>query len=211
MREFLLTFVSLSCILITQWANGQSFTTDKNSWIVSGAMSFSKQSGELYEDKEGKPTLLAVLSNSTNYFIVKGLFSGIGINYSYQKTGDYFIKSFGIGPNIGYMYGNKESILYPFVSIGMRFTNSSSNQPPTSYLWSGPLQNFDPYYASESDFSGKSYLGSTGMIIPIRKNIGISLEITYSLNYLSDNKRDYENETKGNILSFSVGIAGLIF
>ncbi|MEA2106772.1 MAG: hypothetical protein U9P82_08670 [Bacteroidota bacterium] len=184
------------CFLFTKESFSQEYGIDKNSWMISGSFSFSKHDGELYEDIDGNKTTTVYFSNTTNYFLAKGLFAGLGISYSYRRTGADGMETYGIGPNLGYIYGKKESKLYPFVAAGFRLNNINQDSEAT-YVYS----------PQDLKLLGYNIFGSIGIIFPVKEHIGITFELDYSKYYLTESQGDYD----GNILTFSVGIIGFIF
>jgi hypothetical protein len=160
--------------------------------MISGTMSLSKLNGELYEDYSGNNTTIILLSSSTNYFVKQGLFLGLGLNYASQVVGPESSKSMGIGPNVGYAFGNIDSKIYPYILGGVRYNKINQKSNPNSGTSS-----------SDIELLGYNFIGGLGLIFKINKNLGLVTEIDIS----KYNIDSYD----GLNLSFSAGFVGFIF
>lgn len=192
--KLLLPFIALIILTVAK-STGQEFASDKESWIISGLGSFSEHSGDLFEGYDGEKITSINLSLSANYFFKRGLFCGLGSDFSHQKIAETNVYSVAVGPNFGYMYGSKNARILPFIHFGYRWNKISVEE---EY----PQPNMEDNF-----LSGPSYSISTGIIIPVQDHIGITME----LGYTSYNLPHIDRDIKGYVLSFAVGLSGLIF
>ena len=118
--KFKLLFLAILLFTNISYLFAQEFAVDKGATFVAGLASFSNQSGELFEDYDGNNTTKFNLSPSINYFVAKNFFVGGGLEFAYEKQGDYKTNSIGIGPQLGYAFGNANSTSFPFFDVGVR-------------------------------------------------------------------------------------------
>jgi len=168
--------------------SAQTYAIDKNAKIISGLGSYLSQGGDLFVDPGGNNAKIINFAANINYFIFKNFFIGGGIEFSNESTKNYKSNSTGFGPQMGYVFGNAQSIAYPFLDLGIRRYEISLD------------------YANAS---GYDIFFGFGMIIPVKSHIGLVFEGGYHTLNLKDNHND--NSISGNIFSLSVGFAGLLF
>lgn len=182
--------------MICSFLTAQEYGTDKGSIMVSGMFSLNHQTGKLFEDIDGAGTTSTHFNSSCSYFVLKGLFGGLGTGYTYQRTGANGAEQFEIGPHIGYALGKKESKIYPYITGGVHYayimaeTDSyASNTPGTITL------------------KGHVLFGGLGAMFKIYDHLGVTMEVDYSKYQLKEFIYDY----KGSGLSLSIGVVGYIF
>ena len=164
----------------------QAYASDKGSAILFGSAHFVSQGGDRYEWVDGERSSVLVLSPGFDFFMFKNVFLGGELNFSATYLGDSHSSSIGIGPRIGYAYGREHSVIIPYAQVGFLYMTSS-------------------YNGSWGESSETNFLGGVGLIVPVKKHIGLMLEGRYDLT------RNVETERTGNIFSINIGIAGLIF
>lgn len=215
----------LMLLLITSFYEkvfSQDYLNDKKAIFISGLFDLSNTTGSTNDQKDESSLSLASMT-SANYFIHKNIFAGLGLSHNFNKTGVEKLNMTGIGPCIGYMLGDIDSKLYPYILVG--FQNlflMEETLKPTSY--GGNYQNtgyggYSPYGYGYSNPSAVSKTSTTnyngygigfaiGVIFPIRKHLGLTAEISYMDMNIEDNDN---NKLSANTLSFSIGIVGLLF
>ncbi|HOU96935.1 MAG TPA: outer membrane beta-barrel protein [Bacteroidales bacterium] len=185
---FVISFIGLGLNL-----SAQEYAIDKKATIVSGYASFMNKGGDLFEDSDGNNSTTFNFTPTVNYFIIKNLFAGVGIELSTDSQGDYNSNSFGIGPQIGYAFGNSQSNVFPYLDLGIRYYK----------------MNID--YGADDDFkiSGSDLYLSFGVIVPVKTHIGLIFEGGYHMMDLKN--KDADDSVSGNIFSIGIGISGLLF
>ena len=187
---FIICFSGLSYIV-----SAQQYANDKKATIISGTGSFMSQGGDLFEDYDGNKATTITFTPNINHFITKSLFIGGGIELSTDSQGDYKSNAIGIGPQIGYVFGGPQSKALPYLDVGIRYYNSKTK--------------FDYGSAGEFQTSGSDIFFGFGVIVPVKAHVGLVFEGGYHM--LKLKSKDTDDTYSGNILSISVGIAGLLF
>lgn len=182
--------VALICSIIGLHvvANGQESAVGKGAFMISGMASFSSTG---YSSGSNHKTELT-LSPSGDYFIMDHLFVGTGLSYSDSRIDGYKSTLLGIGPQIGYAFGNKDSKLFPYVNAGWNYLN---NKMEVSILGSD----------GSTNFSSNGISLGIGVIVPVKKYIGLVFEGKYNRFNYSDSS---ESENK---ISINFGVVGLLF
>ena len=170
----------------------QEYAVDKGATMIAGSVSFSSSGGELFEDYDGNSDNVFSLSPTINYFVGKNFFIGGGLEFSTETQGDYKSNSIGVGPQIGYAFGNQESKVFPFVDLGLRYYGMSVD-----------------YGSGNSEGSGRDIFLGAGMIFPVRSHLGLTFEAGYHM--LNIKEKDYDENYSGNVLGISIGIVGLLY
>ncbi len=173
--------------------SAQQYAIDKNATIISGLGSFMSQGGDLFEDTDGNKAKTVTFTPTINHFITKNFFIGGGIGFSTESQGDYKSNAIGLGPQIGYAFGNPQSKAIPYLDLGIRYYK----------------MNYDYGFTDDYQISGSDIALGFGVIVPIKTHIGLIFEGGYHMLDLKD--KDSDDTISGNIFSIAVGIAGLLF
>jgi len=170
--------------------NAQDFAVDKNSILFSGTLSFKSSGGELYSG-DGNDRLNSItIAPSLSYFILKNIFVSGSAGYSRISQGNDHISSFGFGPNLGYAYGNSESIFFPYITAGYRYNTMDGVE-----------------YLKSSNYN--AFLCGLGIMGMSKGRAGIILEINYQM---SDAKIYFSGASgHSDLLSLSIGVVGLLY
>ncbi len=182
----------IACLMVlSNFAFSQEFAADKGAVLFAGTGSFISSGDDLFEDGDGNRATTFSLTPTFNYFVAKNIFVGGGMEFISSTQGDWGNNSFGIGPQIGYMFGNQESTVFPYIDAGLR------------------LQSMKYKYKSLDDekATGTDIFFSAGMIVPLKSHIGLVFEAGYHVM----NLKQKETKHPGNIFAISIGIAGLLF
>ncbi|MDD4972197.1 MAG: outer membrane beta-barrel protein [Paludibacter sp.] len=173
-------------------AYGQELTIGKGTSMISGKASFSN-TGYSSANATGSTSFTELtLSPSGDYFIVDHLFVGAGLSYLGTNTNGFKTTKLGIGPEIGYAFGNQDSKLFPYINAGWNYLKSTMD---FSYFGTNATNN--------SSANGISF--GIGVIVPVKTHIGLVLEGKYNnFNYSNSNEID-------NVISVNFGIVGLLF
>jgi hypothetical protein len=164
----------------------QEYAIDKRATIIAGTSILTLQGGDLFNNSEGKGVTNFSFTPTVNHFVTKNLFIGLGVGFSSVSQGDYRTKAFGIGPQLGYAFGESTSTAFPFLDLGIRYYKNATD-----------------YGVGNTQRSGSDISLGFGFIFPVKNHIGIIFEGGYHLLKLDSNS--------GNFFSMGIGIAGLIF
>lgn len=182
-------------ICVVGFANllySQGYAVGKGAVIISGTGSFSSSGGELFEDYENNRLTNIALTPGVNYFVGKNFFFGGSVELSIQSQGDYSSTATGIGPQIGYAFGNETSRSFPFIFTGYRYYNLSYEEGDNA-----------------ENASGTDFIVGLGMIIPVREHIGFMFESGYHIINLKDSENN--DSFGGNMFYIGIGISGLLY
>lgn len=171
----------------------QQYAIDKKATIISGMGIFSSQSGDLFEDTNGNGYTTVTFNPTVNHFVTKNFFLGGGFEISTESQGTYHSNAIGIGPQLGYALGGPNSLVYPYLDLGISY-----------YLMNADYGMNDNYHISGSDIAF-----GFGVIVPVKSHIGLIFEGGYHSINLKD--KDSNQSYSGNIFSLGLGVAGLLF
>lgn len=187
-----LSFLILLLIVVNTYSFAQEYAVDKGATWLSGTVSFSSSGGELFEDYDGNNSSVFNLAPSINYFVGKNFFMGGGLDFSLEKQGDYQSNSIGVGPQIGYAFGNQDSRAYPYLDLGLRYYGMSVD-----------------YGSGNSEGTGTDIFFGAGINVPLRPHLGLTFEAGYHM--LNIKEKEYDDTYSGNIFAIGIGIVGLLF
>lgn len=156
--------------------------TQKGSFMIAGAASFSSSSGDLYGDET--QTQFQIMPG-VYHFLADNVAVGGRINYIRVSQGDVSSSALLIGPYAAYFFqsGPKSS---PFVGGGI-FLNSSSSK----------------YGDFSSTANGHTIVLSGGMALFVRPHFAIIPELGINFQELES--------TSGTTILLGVGLAGFIY
>ncbi len=185
-------FVVLVLCLVVGTSFSQDFAVDKKAWIISGAVEFSSSSGDLYENADGDAVTEIGFVPAADYFVMPNIFVGGMISYVSMAQGDVSISTMGIGPEVGYAFGNADSKVFPFAKAGFLYVSES----------------FD--WGDDTDkVTGSDITITLGVILPVKQHIGIIPQLSYHIQSMKGDWDGAESED-GSIIRLGVGIAGLV-
>jgi hypothetical protein len=165
----------------------RSAATNKGAWLISGGVSFSQQSGDLYENAAGDGVTNIALLPNAGYFVMPGLLIGGSVVFDKTSQGDDSESLTGFGPMVAY-YFDRGSSMIPYVGAAYEM---------------GKLKSESGGFSSENDGT-RMRLG--GGILLRRGHLGIAIELGYIMETLDVNGTDVD----GNTLAIGVGLVGLL-
>ena len=188
MKRKILFIAAIILALGVNSSHGQarSGATGRGAKLISGAISFTSQGGDLYEGYNNERLNVVSIMPSLFYFVSPGLAVGADLSYDLRYRGSSSYTTLGVGPKIGY-FGETGSNLIPFVAGGVGFLTTGSDL---------------------GDTNGYRIKFGGGVIIH-KGRLGASFEVSYLLDSYS-----YEGSSEsitGNTIIFGVGLVGFIF
>jgi hypothetical protein len=187
-RVFLITLLVLLVGVGTASGQGRSEATNKGAMLVSGAVAFSSQGGDLYGEDDRLTTI--AIAPSLFYFVVPGLGIGGDFTLSRLSRGDASATTWGFGPKIGYFFDSGSSVI-PFVEGGGSYLSIA-------------------YSEGEEDESEGGLRFKLGGGLLIRKDhMAVSIEAAYILDRFKFEGAD--DATTGNTILISVGFGGFLY
>jgi hypothetical protein len=198
MRKALLIIVTF--LLLTVTASGAEYPVDKGSTIIYGMFSFSKSSGELYEDSHGNPATLITISPNFLTFIVPNFAVGLHAQMDHISQGGEKVSALSVGPTLALFAGGPDSKAYPYFSTGVAFLTSDLKEKSRDY-W-GHIVSIETHYSGEKFFFG------AGVAFMLSSHLAMIFEGNYNVVKL---RQTNQNSVFGNSFGVSVGLAGFIF
>jgi hypothetical protein len=184
--------VVLVLCLVVGTAFSQDFAVDKKAWIISGAVEFSSSSGDLYENSDGDAITEIAFGPAADYFVAPNIFVGGMISYVSWSRGDVSTSAIGIGPEVGYAFGNGVVNVFPFAKAGFLYLSESVD------------------WGDDTDkVTGSDITITLGVILPVKQHIGIIPQLSYHIQTMKGDWEGAESED-GTIIRVGVGIAGLV-
>ena len=185
--------LSIICLSIFyNVANSQEFFTEQGSRLISGTVSMSSWGGDLFEDYDGNRSNQITIASGYNYFIMNNLFVGGTLAYNGSMQGDSKDNEIAVGPQIGYMYGDANSTVYPFIVTGIHYQYSAIK-----------------YSSNDYKTSGTDVIWGIGLVLPIKTHVGFTIEADYHM--MNIKQKESDQSYSGNTFLISIGIAGLLF
>ncbi len=182
----------LSLFIMVLPLSGQEFVNDKNATILSLSGDFSSFGGETFTTN--KNPFLFSFDVAANYFLQPCFFIGGGIDFSLSSDEDKNeVNSIGVGPVFGYMFGDAESIVFPYLSVGLNLYNRNIN-----------FRNSD-----EIDLVGVDLVLGAGVVFELENHLGVLIKGSYHL--LSLKEWDTKEHFNGNYISLSIGLTGFFY
>lgn len=179
-------------ILFSGFSFSQTNPVSQEAKIIRGSASLSLQNGDLYEDSKGDGIATLIFQPVMHYFIADNVGIGGSISYLSQARGSSSYSEAGIGPNVGYYFGENNATTVPFVALGLQFSAYSTE------------------YSGSSSISTGVNLGiGAGGIVLFRNNLGIVFDLSYTISVLTPENSD--KSYSGGTLAIGVGLAGLFF
>lgn len=159
---------------IATLAFSQEHAVDKGAFIISGTANFNSSGGDLFQEL----TMIGLMSSNA-YFFTPNVFIGskLGVEWDFDE---YF--RLAVGPQLGLAAGKAQSKINPYISAGIQFLHIA-----------------DTFYSE----TGTNINIAAGMIISIKKHLGLVVEAGVDLTHLDG--------TSGHVIYAGVGIAGLFF
>lgn len=125
-------------------------------------------SGSLTKDKYNTVSIMA--TSSYNYFVLKGVFIGGSLAYSYESMGLAKKSMYGIGPNIGVVLIAGKVNPYVYGSAMIDFYQN------TIKSYQDPLNSSAIISSSTTNITGSDLSCGLGLLIPLNKSVNLVIE-----------------------------------
>lgn len=160
--------------------------------MVSGMAGFTRQSGDLHEDKGGNALSKLMIVPSLCYFVVPNL--AVGGDFSLNRTtqGDNNLTSLALGPKIVYFMGEEDQKILPYLGAGVNYLRIKAEDTD-----------------EEVSATGYMFKLGGGIISLISSHLGLVFEVGYLQQSLEP--EDNGESESGNMLVFGAGLVGFWF
>ncbi|HQH40154.1 MAG TPA: hypothetical protein PK825_00280 [Bacteroidales bacterium] len=183
-----------TCFLIAGQATAQEFATDKGAGLFNITGSFTSSGGSLFEDDNGHYSNTGMFGLTASRFVARNVFLGLGVGYGRQSQGDLYSTTYGVGPHIGLAAGGQKSQGFPFITFGIRYYGANFKTDS----WSGET----------TEATGSDIFGGIGIVIPIKKYVGFTIEGNYHALSLNDQN---DHHYGGKIFTLGIGLIGVFY
>ena len=190
--------LSVILVLAAIGVQAQQYAVDKGALWISGAASLSSHK---YDEADNGTTTL-VLAPMVNYFLAPNIFLGVGANLTRVSHGQSSSTDIGIGPQAGYAVGSRSSSTFPFVSLGYRFLSQKEKYESNAAFLKATG-------TGEANASGNVIYISGGVVHAMKKNLGVTVEVSYRMQ--SQKWEGADESTKSKTLSVGLGLVGFVF
>jgi len=163
---------------------------DKGSINLGGSFSLDSSGGDLYEI-DGDRQTMTMFTPGFRYFIKDGIAVGGDIMYLRIGQGDDSMTTLGIGPAAAYFFKTKSDKFYPYVGLGLLYSNYSIE----AGTW-------------DSSASGFDFRFGAGLAYMLGKNLALTGELRYHIQSLKPEEGDSES---GNVIAFLIGFAAFLY
>jgi len=181
--------LTLLCVRLAGLASAQEFPTDKGCWALDGSVSFTSQSGDLFDPYSVGSDKIFTFSPEALYFVSPGLAIGGAVNYIHESYGGSSARATGIGPALKYYFSqpdpaNIKGSFLPYIGVAFLYTS----------LEGGNLTSF-------GGSLGGSYMLSGAM----------ALDLSLSVASHSANPDGPGDSISGTQVVVGVGVGGFIY
>lgn len=166
---------------------------DKGAVELGGGIAFSHMSGSLYEDEHGNGLTYFAFSPEIRYFLSPGIGVGGRIGIANLSQGDLELNELNLGPVASYYFADESRSYWPFVSLGVFYTNSS----------------FDDGYDSATVSGLKVHMAVGGAVV-LPGNAALKLGVFLDADRGRGDWRGAKVES-GYTAGVAVGFAGFLF
>lgn len=176
-------FAALALLLILSASSlaQESYAISRGSVILGGTAGISSYGDDKSKDRDTD----IQINTSVSYFFVSHLAAGGTFNLNRHRSLDRTSPvSYGIGPTIGYYFGNQSSKAFPYLS--------------SSLLWVG----------QSNLYSSRTWRFASGFALMIAKNVAITNEAFYSTSTINNEEGFL---SKNNIFGLQFGFGVLLF
>ncbi len=192
----IITFQLFTLIFLNKF-QAQDIPTGKGSSMLSLSGSFTQKnttenksvSGGYYTDQYSVSNLF--ISSTYNYFVVKNVFIGPGMELVVNSNTNSQTNSIGFGSQFGFAFTVNENKLIPFLSLGGRYYVLLDE---TSYN----------YEFKKVNHNATKLFVNSGIIVPIKKHIGLTIYGEYYKYATSNDRTDH-------VFAINLGITGLLY
>lgn len=171
----------LSIIGLHLIGNAQENLVGKGTKMIMGLASFSSTGASYSSNRLSSVTL----SGSYDRFYKDHMFLGVNVSGLYNNMNSNNNGAIALGPEIGYVFGNQDSKLFPYMVGGCG------------------IEVLNPGYAIYK--GGVNLSMGLGVIIPIQKNFGFVIQGKY------ENLKYFDSDSNINAISLNFGFLGLLF
>lgn len=189
-----ISVVFFACFFSAGLLQAQEYATDKGAGLFNITGNFSSSGGSLFEDSHGHYSNSAIFGLGASRFVARNVFLGLGFGYGRQSQGDWYSTTYGIGPHIGLAAGGQKSQGFPFITFGVRYYGANFKTD----IWSG----------NTVEAVGSDIFGGLGIVIPIRKYVGLTFEGNYHALSLNDQN---DHHYGGKIFMLGIGLIGVFY
>lgn len=154
------------------------YCSDRGSWLIGGRASYANTS-----DKGASNSVTQLmLAPELEYFFLPHFFIGPSFGLATVSVAGVSETNLGFGANGGFAYGNQSSVAIPYCGLGFQFLSYSN---------------------SLSSESGSSLSIFAGILVPVKKNFGMTIQAEYD--------EQEEGGLSAHVLGVSLGFIGIIY
>lgn len=115
----------------------QEGPTDKGAWIIGGSISYTSQSGDMWENAAGDAVTQMQFMPQIGYFVAPKIMIGGLAVVNNMKQGNNELNRSGFGPVVGYYFsGTKEQVkgsIYPYIWATLLFQSIGDENDSDGY------------------------------------------------------------------------------
>jgi outer membrane protein W len=184
----------------------QRYAFDQGSTRLGISLNYANYGGDLYQPNltariESDRAIEFAIRPSVAYFFFEQLAIGIDLTYTTITQNDkanlvtlFSRTSWSAGPSVAYFFGQRQSPIFPFISLSYAYQSSSE-------------QEFERDI--ESRATGSSLRASGGMAILFGKHASLNVEAFYRVD--TRKVQDAAQSRSGNVFGLEVGASLFIF
>lgn len=177
----------LFTVILFSKINAEEFAVQSGNVLISGGLSYSKQSGELFENRDEEGISTFTLTPGIHGFVSDNVALGGTFSYSKTSQGNDSYSILGIGPQLTIFAGTKKSTVFPFVGGGYKFTS----------------------FGYEDKITGGGLYLNIGLLAASTKSLGFVTEVIFY--GMSGKHKDWDDSISGKIVVFSFGLVGVLY
>jgi hypothetical protein len=131
-----LLILALSLFMPIRTFAQKAYAVDKGSMLVGGSAGFTSIGGDAI-DEDGDRVSVFVINPDLLFFVSPHVALGGAVSVVSVSFGGESNTTFGIGPTVGYYFGNENSKTYPFIKGRFIYTNDADDFSETDFQFEG--------------------------------------------------------------------------
>jgi len=167
------------------------YELDKGTVEISGELTFTSQSGDLYEYK-GKGITTFSLNPQFMFFIAPNLALGGVLGYNDSRQGDFSMITLSAGPGMAFYFGDRDKKVWPFLS--------------GSFI----LKSFSYGYGDAPTTNGTTLHFAGGLAHKLVDHFILKTGLYYNIDSEKGDWNDAKKES-GNVFGIMMAFSGFIY
>ena len=213
MKKWILVIITLA----SSFAFSQEFAVDKGSTLIMGKLGFDNYylyTGDYdIENTTSKLAEISIAPRIHQFFLPRFALGGelqfVRTSQKIEAIGgsddqdELSVYTWSVGPSFGYYFGQPETGVYPYLTLGVMYVTSGYSMPV------GNRKGYD-----SDSIEGRDIKVGIGCVAAIRDHLGLVAELgyhSYDMSGTYNLSKMFSTPEDGHVVEISVGVAGILF